>query len=95
MGELILFCTIENFRQEEINIVCVYSIQAKKTKCQKIYKVPKKADVISISKYDRIWLRLNNNIYEWNLFTGQNTIVLKNRFVVIINFKIISLLNLL
>ncbi len=95
MGELILFCTIENFRQEEINIVCVYSIQAKKTKCQKIYKVPKKADVISISKYDRIWLRLNDNIYEWDLLTGYIAILLKNKFVAIINFKIILWLNLL
>jgi len=95
MGELILFCTIENFRQEEINIVCVYSIQAKKTKCQKIYKVPKKVDVISISKYDRIWLRLNDNIYEWDLLTGYIAILLKNKFVAIINFKIILWLNLL
>ena len=95
MGELILFCTIENFRQEEINIVCVYLIQAKKTKCQKIYKVPKKVDVISISKYDRIWLRLNDNIYEWDLLTGYIAILLKNKFVAIINFKIILWLNLL
>jgi len=86
-GELILFCTIKNFRREEINIVCAYSIQAKKTNCQKIYKIPIKADVISISKYDRIWLRLNDNIYEWDLLTGHTTSVLKNKFVVIINLK--------
>jgi len=53
-GELILFCTIKNFRWEEINIACVYSIQTKKTKCQKIYKVPKKADVISIAYQNMI-----------------------------------------
>src|SRR6266542_2516116 len=72
-GQLILFCTTETRRGEKINIVCVYSIQNKTTKCQKIYKIPKEAEVIGISRYDKIWLRLDNNIYEWNLRSEEHT----------------------
>ena len=61
-----------------------------KTKCQKIYELLKGAEVISMSKYEKkIWLRLNNHIYEWNLVTG-NTKILRNIYEVIINFKILS-----
>ncbi len=91
-GELILFCSVRtNIRYDYINIVCVYSIQTE-TKCQKIYKVPKEAEIISISKHDKndkIWFRLNHNIYEWNLFTGHTTMILNDIYEVIINFKIL------
>ncbi|PKY51140.1 hypothetical protein RhiirA4_496375 [Rhizophagus irregularis] len=46
--------------------------------CQKIYRIPNEADVISISKDNKIWLRFNDNIYVWEMFTGHTTIVLKN-----------------
>ncbi len=98
-NEIILFCTTKNFSGDYINIVCVYSIPKKntqtkitKTKCQKIYELPKGAEVLSISKYEKIWLRLNYYIYEWDLLTG-NTKILRNIYEVIVNFKI--LLNLL
>ena len=66
-GELTLWCTGEtNVRYNDnyrmINIVCVYSIQDEKTKCQKIYTIPIEAEVISISKNNKIWLRLNNDL---------------------------------
>src|SRR6266498_1880832 len=104
-NELILFCTTKNFSGDDINFVCVYSMpiqttqtkqntQTKitKTKCQKIYEIPKGAEVLSISKYKKykkIWLRLNNHIYEWNLLTS-NTKILRNIHEVILNFKILS-----
>ena len=89
-GNLILFCTVRtNIRYDYINIVCVYSIQAKKGECQKIYKIPKEAEVINISKYDIIWLYLNHNIYEWNLPTGHTTMILNDIYEVIINFIIL------
>jgi len=89
-GQLILFCTVQtSIRYDRINIVCVYSIQSQKfqTKCQKIYKIPKEAEVICISKYDKIWLRLNNKIYEWNLLTGHTTIISKDIYKVIKSFR--------
>ncbi|CAB4424862.1 unnamed protein product [Rhizophagus irregularis] len=43
-----------------------------------IYRIPNEADVISISKDNKIWLRFNDNIYVWEMFTGHTTIVLKN-----------------
>ncbi|POG58229.1 hypothetical protein GLOIN_2v1732549, partial [Rhizophagus irregularis DAOM 181602=DAOM 197198] len=77
-GKLILFCTTSYSTDTIINVVCVHSIRTEKTRCQKIYMIPKEADVISISKYNKIWLRFNDNIYVWEIFTGHTTIVLKN-----------------
>src|SRR5436190_768694 len=86
-GELILWCTGEtnikhNDKYKMLNIVCVYSIQSRKTKCQKIYTIPIEAEVISISKDDKIWLRFNNNIYEWDIHAAYITIILKNIYEV-------------
>ncbi len=92
--ELILFC-IKNIDVNEkykvkiksLNIVCVYSIQTK-AKCQKVYMIPKEADVISISKHDKICLCFNDYIHEWNLHTGDTSIMSANIKKVIINFKV-------
>src|SRR5215213_5529872 len=93
-GDLILFCKVRNIRNDDMKLVCVYSIQAetKTTKCQNIYMVPKEVEVISITNFDRIWLRLKNRIYEWNRLDGR-IIVSDNIPGVIIKF--IMLLNLL
>src|SRR6266498_6119522 len=64
-GELILIYH-DLFRFHFGKFVFVYSIQTKKSKCQKFYHIPKEAKVISLSKDDKIWLYSNNNIYEWN-----------------------------
>jgi hypothetical protein len=89
-GDLILFCTSYSM-DTRINVVCVHSIRTKKTRCQKIYRIPNEADVISISKDNKIWLRFNDNIYVWEMFTGHTTIVLKNinEVKIIIDFKFI------
>ncbi len=97
-GELILFCTIRtNLRYDKINIVCVYSIiknkLIRKSKCQKIFKITEEAKLISITKHNKIWLRLNNNLYEWDLLTAQTTIALKNIYEEVI-IKIIYIVNL-
>src|SRR5687768_9290933 len=79
-GELVLFCMGKNSRGDKIKMVCVHSIQAdrSKTKCQKIYMIQNETKLISISKDDRIWLRLHDDIYEWNLHNGHTTIMSKN-----------------
>jgi len=84
-GELILFCEAKSIaRRNDTNLVCVYSIEAKRTKCQKIYMVPKESEVISITKHNKIWLRLNDNLYEWGLRTAHITMTLNNIHEVII-----------
>src|SRR5687767_14961348 len=69
--ELILFCIVQsNFRWNYVNLICVYSIETKnklKTKCQKVYRIPEEAELISITRHDKIWLRQKNNLYEWDL----------------------------
>src|ERR1044071_4287276 len=50
------------------NIVYVCSIEKDKTKLQKVFKLQKEAKLIKISRYyDKIWLRMCDDIYEWNL----------------------------
>ncbi len=95
--ELILFSKAKAFiNRDDINLVGVYSIQKNKAICQKIYMIPKEAEVISVSKYDKIWLHFNNDIYEWNLLTGNTTILSKNIDEVIKYFLLYCiLLNLL
>ncbi len=93
-GQLILFCMSKN-KCDVIKIVCVYSIQTEgksstqtKTKCQKIYMIQKEVKLISISKDDKIWLRLYNDIYEWDL-NDLTTIISKNIYGVIIDLNYI------
>ena len=83
-GELIFSCTAQ-MKDDKVNMVCVYSIQTEptRTKCQKIYEIPKEAEVLSISKHDKVWLRHNNDLYEWNLLTGHTMILSRNLSVVI------------
>ncbi|CAG8438891.1 8345_t:CDS:10 [Funneliformis caledonium] len=55
------------------NIIWIYSTQTKSNKwiCQNVYEVPKEAELVSISKYDKIWLRINSRIYEWDIVTEE------------------------
>ncbi|CAG8668833.1 1383_t:CDS:2, partial [Funneliformis caledonium] len=83
-GELIFSCSSSimissPFVKSDINLVCVYSIQAEinKANCQKIFKFSEDVKVINISKYDRILLRSNDRIYEWNVLTGHITNIVK------------------
>ncbi|RGB43112.1 hypothetical protein C1646_681705, partial [Rhizophagus diaphanus] len=62
------------------NIIFVYSTQTKinkrkckKWKCERMYKIPKNFELISISKYDKLYLFSNNSIYVWDLVTKKGT----------------------
>ncbi len=87
-GDLILFCRKkgEDYKRR---MICVFSIQtknnAKRTKCQKVYMIQKGVRLINISKDNKIWLRLCNDIYEWD--KDNTTIIYKNIVWVIINYK--------
>ena len=92
-GELILWCTSRlRVRYRIINIVCVYSIRDGKNKCRKIYKIPTEAEIINITNDNKIWLRLNNDIYVWDIYNAYTKIILHedeviNKFIFIfLNF---------
>ena|ERR1044071_6954369 len=88
-GEIILYCTTDidddcedddDGDEYEIDDVRVYSIQPQEPRanCKKIYMLPGKAEVISISKYDKIWLRFDDHIHELGLSNGDSTILSAN-----------------
>ena len=68
-GEFILYNLIDK------KIIWIYSTQTKnnKWKCKKFYEIPKDVELISISKYDKLFLYSNNYIYEWNILTEKST----------------------
>ena len=78
-GELILFCK-DSLNDENANFIYVYSIQSKtKTKrCQNLYMAPEEMEIIRITEYDTVWLRIDDHIHEWNLRDGRTTLVLDN-----------------
>ncbi len=77
-GKLIIFGKGEN-KGDYKNFVYVYSIKAK-AEFQKVFMIQREAKLISISRYgDKIWLRLDNDINEWNLRNGHTTIISKDR----------------
>uniref|UniRef100_U9SZ98 Uncharacterized protein n=1 Tax=Rhizophagus irregularis (strain DAOM 181602 / DAOM 197198 / MUCL 43194) TaxID=747089 RepID=U9SZ98_RHIID len=86
-GEFIIWCTgctadVSSY-YKMINIVCIYSIQSG--------KIPKEAEVISISKHDKIWFLKNNDLYEWDITTAYATIIYRNIYG--INTKEIKIFN--
>lgn len=99
--ELTLFCNVSTKRlnstkkladYKDDNIVFVYSIQRDKqtTKCKNIYKIHEKAEVLDITRYGKVWLRLHGHIYEWELDYNYRTTIVTNHIPgVIINFIIL------
>ena len=86
--ELIMFCNVST-NQLAYNIVFVYSIQRDKqtTGCKNIYTIHEKAEVLNITRYGKIWLRLHDHIYEWELGRNYRTTIVTNDIPgVIINF---------
>ncbi len=69
------------------------SQQKLKKQCRKIYEIPKEAEVISLSKNDKIWLLFNDHICESNLFTGDAIIIPGNIEEVILFIKFIRNAN--
>ena len=75
-----MFCKSPSNLGYDLNLCYVYSIQAKTNtkKCRNIYTAPNETEVIKITEYDKILLRLNDHIHEWNLRDGSTTVVLDN-----------------
>src|SRR4051794_35533863 len=78
-GEFILYGN--SFKKK---ILWIYSTQTKSNKwiCQRIYEIPYEVNLVSISKNDKIWLRINSRIHEWDIVTGQFTIITTNLYEV-------------
>uniref|UniRef100_U9U019 Uncharacterized protein n=1 Tax=Rhizophagus irregularis (strain DAOM 181602 / DAOM 197198 / MUCL 43194) TaxID=747089 RepID=U9U019_RHIID len=73
-GEFIFCNDVKNRHRIYHKIIWIYSTQTKNNKweCKGIYKIPKDFELISISKYDKLYLFSNNNIYEWNILTEKS-----------------------
>ncbi|PKY47712.1 hypothetical protein RhiirA4_544150, partial [Rhizophagus irregularis] len=76
-GEFILFSGVYT---DEHQIIWIYSTQTKnnKWKCKRIYRIPKDYELISISKYDNVYLVSSDYIYEWNINTERGVKVFGN-----------------
>jgi hypothetical protein len=63
-GEFIICNEVKNQK-----ILRIYSTQTKnnKWKCKQTYKIPQDYKLINISIYDKLYLLLNNCIYEWDI----------------------------
>ena len=81
-GEFISCHTIIHSSNFDIKheIIWKYSTQTKnnKWKCKKLYEIPEDVELISISKYDKVFLYSNNSIYEWNILTEKSTRLFHN-----------------
>ena len=67
-GEFILY-------RFQYKLIFIYSTQSKnnKWKCKKMYEIPYEFELISISKYDKLYLLSNNSaIYEYSLITEKS-----------------------
>jgi hypothetical protein len=102
-GEFILYGTIE-IHSKIHKTIWIYSTQTKNNKweCKRFYKIPENYELISISKYDKVYLSSNDYIYEWNINTERSVIIFdnnkdKNKVINIINYFqtkiIINILN--
>ena len=69
-------------------IVWIYSTQTKnnKWKCKRLYEIPGDAKLISISKYDKLFVYSNNSIYEWNILTEKCTRLFYNEDYEVIKY---------
>jgi hypothetical protein len=71
-------------------IIWIYSTQTKSNKwnCKRIYEIPeyiellyempKKIELISITKYNKVYLSSNDNIYEWDILTEKSVRIFCN-----------------
>ncbi|RGB28185.1 hypothetical protein C1646_768131 [Rhizophagus diaphanus] len=62
-------------------IIWIYSTQTKNNKweCKKIYKLPNNFELISMSKYDQVYLFSNSYIYLWNISTEKSIKIFINK----------------
>ncbi|UZO06889.1 uncharacterized protein OCT59_027194 [Rhizophagus irregularis] len=69
-GEFILYGEVYAVSGKH-KIIYIYSTQTKNNKWEykRFYEIPEDYELISISKYDKVYLFSNNHIYEWNINT--------------------------
>ncbi|PKC56564.1 hypothetical protein RhiirA1_473822 [Rhizophagus irregularis] len=73
------FILYENYRERKI--IWIYSTQTKynKWECKRFYEIPYNYyEIISISKYDNVYLFSNDCIYEWNINTEKSIKIFVN-----------------
>ncbi|PKY49577.1 hypothetical protein RhiirA4_545380 [Rhizophagus irregularis] len=78
-GELILYSLVGSYFGEH-KIIWIYSTQTKNNKweCKRFYRIPEDYELISISKYDKVYLFSNDYIYEWNINTERGVKIFGN-----------------
>jgi hypothetical protein len=61
-------------------MIWIYSTQTKSNKwnCKRLYEIPKDIELISITKYNKVYLSLNDNIYEWDILTEKRVRIFCN-----------------
>ncbi|RIA79417.1 hypothetical protein C1645_840737 [Glomus cerebriforme] len=93
-GEFILNNKISNFAYEDYSIIWIYSTQTKNRKWtyKRIYKIPEGYELISISKYDKLYLLFSNNyIHEWDLLTEKSIRMFGNKEKIELEIPIVTL----
>jgi hypothetical protein len=78
-GEFILYSLMwrgDNYK----NIIWIYSTQTKSNKwnCKRFYEIPQNIELISITKYNKVYLSSNDNIYEWDILTEKSVRIFCN-----------------
>ncbi|RGB36396.1 hypothetical protein C1646_814060 [Rhizophagus diaphanus] len=80
-GEFILYSGVSNyFTDGNHKIIWIYSTKTKNNKweCKRFYRIPEDYELISISKYDKVYLFSNDSIYEWNINTEKSVKIFDN-----------------
>lgn len=94
--EFILYSDI-NHSAGDNKIIWICSTQTKNNKwtCKKIYMISDDVELLSISKYDKLYLISNDCIYELNILTGKSMkiFVNKNEVIKIILFNYSKVYN--
>ncbi|UZO23571.1 uncharacterized protein OCT59_015904 [Rhizophagus irregularis] len=78
-GEFILYSIVTTYFGYH-KIIWIYSTQTKNNKweCKRFYRISKDYYVISISKYDKVYLFSNDYICEWNINTEKRVNIFVN-----------------
>ncbi|RGB43425.1 hypothetical protein C1646_749819, partial [Rhizophagus diaphanus] len=81
-GEFILYSVVKKYNSDigKHKIIWIYSTQTKNNKweCKRFYRIPEDYELISISKYDKVYLYSNDYIYEWNINTERGVKIFGN-----------------
>ncbi|UZO24535.1 uncharacterized protein OCT59_016831 [Rhizophagus irregularis] len=78
-GEFILYSVVRT-TFGNTKIIWIYSTQTKNNKWElkRFYEIPKDYELISISKYDKVYLFSNDYICEWNINTEKSVKIFVN-----------------